>query len=203
MKTIINTDGVSIYAGEALTLTESGAGNGEWLHKSTTTENSTLIDGVTLPADWSGGHYSYADGVWTRTAAGEAARAAALATGRAATVKQIDEDTDALYAAVIGNRAAEYTVAETEATAYAGAGYTGTVPASVASWATAKGWTAQQAADDINATAAAWRTAQAAIRAARLLHKEQARTAASLADLSNVRAQWVGFVAAIRGQLGL
>ena len=51
-------------------------------------------------------------------------------------------------------------------------GYIGDpAPASVASWATAKGMTAQQAADDINATAAAWRTAQAAIRAARLLER--------------------------------
>jgi len=118
-------------------------------------------------------------------------------------IAKIDADTDSLYAAVVGNRAAEYTVAETEATAYAGAGYTGTVPASVASWATAKGWTAQQAADDINATAAAWRTAQAAIRAARLLRKEQARTAADLAALATTRAQWAGFVAAIREQLGV
>lgn len=204
MKTIINKQtSVSYYKGENLLLTPSGASNGEWFDKDCTTANCDLVTCQDVPTDWAGGHYTYADGVWTRTAEGVAAQSAALSRARAAVVKQIDEDTDALYAAVIGNRAAEYTVAETEATAYAGAGYTGTVPASVASWATAKGWTAQQAADDINATAAAWRTAQAAIRAARLLRKEQARTAASLADLSNVRAQWVGFVAAIRGQLGL
>jgi len=129
--------------------------------------------------------------------------AAQLATASAALVKQIDADTDALYAAVIGNRAAEYTVAEAEATAFAGGEYQGTVPASVASWATAKGWTAQAAADDIIATATAWRTAQAAIRAARLLRKEQARTAADLAALATTRAQWAGFVAAVRAQLGV
>lgn len=127
-----------------------------------------------------------------------------LATASAALVKQIDEDTDALYAAVIGNRAAEYTAAETEATAFADGGYTADpAPASVASWATAKGWTAQAAADDIIATATAWRTAQAAIRAARLLRKEQARTAADLAALATTRAQWAGFVAAVRAQLGV
>jgi hypothetical protein len=130
--------------------------------------------------------------------------AAQLATASAALVKQIDADTDALYAAVIGNRAAEYTVAEAEATAFADGGYTADpAPASVASWATAKGWTAQAAADDIIATATAWRTAQAAIRANRLLRKEQARTAADLAALTTTRAQWAGFVAAVRAQLGV
>lgn len=133
----------------------------------------------------------------------EIAQETSVASQSVMFIRQIDADTDSLYAAVIGNRAAEYTAAEAEATAYADAGYTGTVPASVASWATAKGWTAQQAADDINATAAAWRTAQAAIRAARLLRKEQARTAADLAALATTRAQWAGFVAAIREQLGV
>lgn len=119
-------------------------------------------------------------------------------------MQKIDADTDALYAAVIGNRAAEYTVAEAEATAFADGGYTADpAPASVASWATAKGWTAQAAADDIIATASAWRTAQAAIRANRLLRKEQARTAADLAALATTRAQWAGFVAAIREKLGV
>jgi endonuclease/exonuclease/phosphatase family metal-dependent hydrolase len=125
-----------------------------------------------------------------------------LTAASAALVRQIDAETDALYGVVIGNRAAEYTLAETEATAFAQANYDGPAPASVASWATAKGWTAQQAADDILTTAVAWRTAQAAIRAARLLRKEQARNAADQAALAVVRAQWAGFMAAVRQQLG-
>lgn len=156
-----------------------------------------------LPAITLGGMVLEGDALVFSQARMDEHTGAAIASTREDLVKQIDADTDSLYAAVIGNRAAEYTVAETEATAYAGAGYTGAVPASVASWATAKGWTAQQAADDINATAAAWRTAQAAIRAARLLRKEQARTAADLAALNTVQAQWAGFVAVIRGQLGI
>lgn len=126
-----------------------------------------------------------------------------VAAERADAVKKIDADTDALIGSVIGNRASEYERAESEGAAYAAAGYTGTVPPSVSSWATAKGWTATQAADNIIATSAAWRTAQEAIRAQRLLRKEQARVAVDAAGLAAVMAQWAGFLAAIRGQLGV
>jgi len=131
------------------------------------------------------------------------AEAPTLASRVAATLTRIDSDVDTLYAAVIGNRAEEYRVAEAEAIAFKGAGYTGAVPASVASWASAKGWTATAACDDILATASAWRTAQSAIRAARLLRKEQARNAATAQELNTVTASWEGFVAAIRSQLAL
>ena len=205
MKTIINKQtSVSYYKGENLLLTPSGASNGEWFDKDCTTANCELVTCQDVPADWAGGHYTYAGNQWARTAEGAAAHQALLAAAIAATVQKIDADTDALYAAVTGNRGMEYITAEAEATAFAGGGYTADpAPASVASWATAKGWTAQAAADDIIATATAWRAAQAAIRAARLLRKERARTAADLAALATTRAQWAGFVAAIREQLGV
>lgn len=129
-----------------------------------------------------------------------------LAELRVAAVKKIDNDTDALIGAVIGNRASEYELAEAQAKAYAAAGYTGAAPDCVASWAAAKvaqGWTAQQAADDILATAAAWRTAQASIRAHRLLRKEQARLAEDAAGVDAALAQWAGFLTVIKGQLGV
>lgn len=129
-----------------------------------------------------------------------------LADQRAAAVKKIDTDTDVLIATVIGNRATEYERAEAQATAYAAGGYTGPAPACVQSWADAKaaqGWTAQMAADDILATANAWRPAQDAIRAQRLLRKEQARAAVDSAAVDAVLAQWAGFLVAIRGQLGV
>lgn len=116
---------------------------------------------------------------------------------------QIDADTDALYGAVLGNRAEEYTLAATEAQAYKTAGYTGTVPSSVQSWATAKNWTPTQAADDILLTAARWTGAQSAIRAQRLMHKEQVRTAADDAARGAVMLAWAGFVSYMRGQLGI
>lgn len=122
-----------------------------------------------------------------------------LAPLRAALIKQIDNETDAIYLAVQGQRGPEYMLAEAEATAYANAGYTGTVPDSVASWATAKTETAQWAADNILATAASWRTAQGQLRLTRLTCKELARTSE---NLSAVKAQWEGFVSALRQALG-
>ena len=131
-------------------------------------------------------------------AAVEAARV--LAVARAAFIRQIDADTDAIYRAVQGDRAMEYVLAESDAKAYKSAGYTGTVPDSVASWASAKGETATWATDDILTTARGWRQAQSAIRATRLTCKEQARTAT---DLAPVVAQWAGFVVAIKTALGV
>lgn len=125
-----------------------------------------------------------------------------IATRKAAALLQIDAEVDAINLAVIGSRGQEYELAEQHGLAYQSAGYTGTVPSSVSSWAAAKGWTATQAADDILATAAQWRTAQAAIRAQRLLRKEQVRVATDSAGITAAMAAWAGFVAAIRGQLG-
>ena len=113
----------------------------------------------------------------------------------------IDADTDAIYQAAIGNRGPEYTEAEAAANAYKDAGYTGDVPSAVQSWATAKNWTAQQAADDILAAAAQLNTAKLAIRAERLLRKEQVRAAADASAVEAVMVQWAGFVTAIRKQL--
>lgn len=133
-------------------------------------------------------------------AAFEAAR---LPNAKSAFIKQVDADVDVIYEAAIGNRGPEYDQASAEANSYKTAGYTGTVPASVASWATAKGWTAQAAADDIITAAARLTTARDAIRAQRLLRKEQAKAATDTAALATVAAQWSGFVAYIRGQLGV
>ncbi len=117
---------------------------------------------------------------------------------------KIDADVDAIYGAVLGNRAQEYSLASTEAQTYKAAGYTGTVPGSVQSWAIAKGWTAAQATDDILATAAQWVGAQSAIRAARLARKEQIRaTTNDAASRLSVMTAWNQFVSYIRGQLGI
>lgn len=131
-------------------------------------------------------------------AAAEAARV--LTVARAALIQQIDADTDAIYRAVEGDRTTEYLRAEEEAKAYKDAGYTGTVPDSVASWASAKGESATWATDDILATATGWRQAQSSIRAARLTCKEQARAAT---DLAPVVAQWAGFLVTVKAALGV
>ena len=127
----------------------------------------------------------------------------ALAIAKSVAIRKIDVDVDVIYGAVLGNRAEEYRIAKEEAQAYKDAGYTGTVPASVSGYVTAKGWTATQATDDILATAAAWLAAKDAIRAARLLRKEQVRIATTQADINTAMAAWQAFVVYIKGQLGI
>lgn len=118
-------------------------------------------------------------------------------------VVAIDREVDAIYLAAMGNRGPEYTDAEQAAQAYADAGYTGTVPADVQSWASAKGWTATQAANDILAAAGQLRAAKSAIRAARLLRKEQIKAATDGAAVATSMTAWASFAAAIRTQLGV
>lgn len=66
----------------------------------------------------------------------------------------------------------EYKRAEEAARSFKAAGYPSTdVPSAVSSWATAKGWTALQAADDIIATADYWYAAIDQIREIRLAGK--------------------------------
>ena len=113
---------------------------------------------------------------------------------------QIDADTDAIYRAVEGDRTTEYLRAEEEAKAFKEANYTGTVPDSVASWASAKGESATWATDDILTTARGWRQAQSSIRATRLTCKERARVES---DLAPIAAAWAGFAVAIKTALGV
>lgn len=93
---------------------------------------------------------------------------------------QVDASADAAYVAIGGpspGRLAEYKQAKEDADAFSAAGYTGTVPDTIACWAEAKGWTAQQACDDILSTAASWETALAVIRRQRLIGKRNVNEA--------------------------
>lgn len=121
---------------------------------------------------------------------------------QAAALARVDADVDAIYTAVVGARAQEYEAAEREAQAFAAAGYEGQPGPLVASWASVKGWGAQQAASDILAQAAAWRAAMAAMRSQRLATKEAVRSAADAPELGTTLAAWAAFVAAMRQQLG-
>ena len=120
-----------------------------------------------------------------------------------ALITRIDTDVDAIYTAVIGRKDTEYIKAEEQALAYIAANYTGTVPEFVQDYATSEGQTASWAADAIAAKATAWRTAQASMRANRLQHKADARTAGSIAALDVIQAAWVAYVAAIKVTLGI
>lgn len=125
-----------------------------------------------------------------------------LATDKSALILQIDTDVDALIRAVIGERGSEYELSEKEATAYKAAAYPAApVPSSVSSWAIAKGWTNTAAADDIIAAATGWRSAQSALRTARLLRKQQAANAADAAALNVIQASWNSFLSGIKTSL--
>lgn len=159
---------------------------------------AALVAVDTLPADYAPGLYTYNNGFIPVPV-----DSAVLAAKKAELILKIDADADALIAQVIGQRGLEYLEAEKQAAAYITANYTGAVPAFVQSWATAKNQTATWAADDIAATAAAWRNAQASMRANRLQHKEAARNAADAAALDAVSASWEAFLVAIKTQLGI
>lgn len=93
---------------------------------------------------------------------------------------RIDAEADAARLKIAGDplRVIEYQRAEAEAKAYAAAGYTGPVPRSVSDWAEAKGWTAQEATDDILRASAAWNDALYAFRGIRLKGKEAVKAVA-------------------------
>lgn len=133
-----------------------------------------------------------------------AAVAAKFPNAKAAFIIQIDAESDALIEKVIGNRGGEYELAEKEAKEYKAAGYPAApVPGSVSSWATAKGWTATQAADDIITAATGWRTAQANLRANRLAKKEAGRIAVDGPALDTIKSAWASSLAAIKTSLGV
>lgn len=92
----------------------------------------------------------------------------------------IDAAADAARVRIVGDpiRVFEYQTAESDAVTFKAAGYAGTCPASIAVWAQAKGWTNQQAADDILRASASWRQALIALRQARLTGKEGVRSSA-------------------------
>lgn len=79
-------------------------------------------------------------------------------------------------------RVAEYDRAAREASAYQAAGYSGEVPASVLSWAQAKAWTPQAAAEDILRAARQWEVALYGLRDLRLKTKEAIRSATDQAS---------------------
>jgi hypothetical protein len=162
-----------------------------------------LADGacITLPPA-EGEGYQYAD--WL--AAGNTPTPAdvpSLAQNIATLVARIRTEASAIVADTVGALSNEYAQAKLDADAFKAASYIGPVPSSVSSWATAKGWTSMQACDDILLAAANWVGAQAAIRSNRLARAEAAKACTTQAQLNTVAAQWAGFVAAIRSQLGV
>lgn len=190
----ILTEGSNILAVGNLTETADAITSSDAVYPKHVITNWQIVE-ATLPADYAHGKYIFSAGVFTFKSIPVAAEA------RAASILQIDADTDSLIRSVIGERSSEYELAEKEAFAFKVAGYPVTVPSSVSAWAAAKGWTAKAAADSIIATATNWRSAQSTLRAERLLRKEQARTAVDAAALDLVAAQWAAFLTTLKAQM--
>jgi hypothetical protein len=162
------------------------------------TSITRILDNASIPNDPANSDYAAYLKWLAEGNTPDPADAPSAASIKAANIKKVDADVDAIYAQAVGNRSLEYTTAEEQAQAYKDAGYTGTVPAFVASWVTASGLTAMAAADNILSQAVAWRGAVSVIRAQRLMAKTNITN-----DVPTAMAQWNGFVTVIRGQLGL
>lgn len=134
-------------------------------------------------------------GVWVRVLSLPEAQTQAL--------EDIDALADGIYKAVIGGRQSEYDEAFKEAQAFVASGYSGAAGPCVTSWAFAKGLTNSWAADDIVSTAASWQGAMQTIRAARLLAKEQVRSAQTLDVVLQSMAVYSATMDSVRAGIGL
>ena len=192
------SDNVVIYAGDALTL-DTQASNGEWVDAGTNSTMHTLIDGVSLPADWAGGQYTNIGGAWAYTLSGQATADFALTVKKSAWSKAIDAAVMTIYnkPATLGD---EYKAREADAAAYKAAGYAGTVPARVVGFSTPAGMTAQAATDLILGQAAQLRSALAQLSDLRMQKyavNRAATEAAALTVYSSAMATIAGIAAAL------
>lgn len=114
-------------------------------------------------------------------------------------------DIDKIYADCVGNRTEEYKDAETDARAFAAAGYAGDTTVNVSSFAarnpTGQVQTNEWAAKQIIAQADAYSTAKVAMRQQRFDTQADLREAVDLAGLDLVMHNWGEFIAAMRMSL--
>tara|TARA_R110000868_G_scaffold257946_1_gene515201 strand:- start:110 stop:586 length:477 start_codon:yes stop_codon:yes gene_type:complete len=124
-------------------------------------------------------------------------------------ILQVKSEADSLIDSVVGSRTSEYELAEKEATAYKAAGYPATpIPSSVQDEVDSKAAkgvviTATVACNNILTSATNWRNAQAALRNNRLTTVSATEVVVDSSDLDVLKAQWAGFMAALRLQVGV
>lgn len=124
---------------------------------------------------------------------------------KARSLQEVDALADAARAKVLAapTNSVEYSLTEADARAFKAAGYEGPAPSGVSTWVHAKrrqGWTAQQAADDIIATADAWKDLLWFVRGHRLDTKELIRDADTVFQVEMLlEAFKAGLTAAVGG----
>lgn len=130
-----------------------------------------------------------------------------LAAAQAAAIAKTYIDVDAVYEAAIGRRATEYADAESEARAYAAAGYTGIAGEYVDGFArrnpTGIVQTSQWAAQQIIGRADAFNSAALSMRTTRFDRQADMRAATTAAELATAVTAWSNFIATLRAQLGV
>lgn len=111
-----------------------------------------------------------------------------LEEAQVSAITQIEEAADGARKAAIGNdtNSLEYVKTAEEAKAYKDAGYIGEAGPTVATWARIKGWTLQEAAENILHESDKYYSLLYAIRDARLSAKERIRNALSVDDVRAV-----------------
>ena len=126
----------------------------------------------------------------------------ALQIAKGLLIIKFESDTDSLIKEIVGERAFEYQLAETEAIAFKAAGYPDNdVPASVSSDAIANNYSNTIACDLILTMATNWRGVQTALRANRLMSKAQVKNAITEEELQTTESNWNFFLEGIRQQI--
>lgn len=117
-------------------------------------------------------------------------------------IRKFERDTDDLIREVVGERANEYLLAETEAIGFKATGYSKEmVPESVTSDAIANGRTNRESCDLILTMATNWRTIQMALRTNRLLAKAQIKATTLISETAPIKATWDEFLVTLRTQI--
>lgn len=151
------------------------------------------------------------DGVWTQqwevTALPVEQVTQQLEATKNAAITRTYADVDRVYDDAVGNRTEEYKDAEADARAFAAAGFTGTAPSSITSFAQSNPTGAVQsnqwAAEQIIARADAFASAKLSMREKRFEQQAAMRAATNQAQLDAAVSAWQSYITTLRAQLGL
>jgi len=117
-------------------------------------------------------------------------------------VFKFERDTDNLIKTIVGERANEYQIAESEAIIFKDAGYPeNDVPASISSDAIANNRTNIEACELILMMSVNWRNIQMTLRSKRLMSKAQTKSSITNEELDTIEEDWNNFIDYITTQV--